>query len=269
MAPAAWLVAVPTLVSLLVLVIADAYTAHRESTAPQFDKVAALALGIAGLVNEVTGSIAPHWEVPTPVLLWGVLVSLPCTAMLRYFRASADSPDRLAAAGSDPGLDIQTRAHRLARGMSRRTQMGSVALLFLVTAFGRLAIIAVNPLQRIGASLTVAACLYAAYQLHLARPAPLPADRDRLAWLQAYRSELERQRDFHGGPLFWWRLLVMIPGYFLFLAGLAMAHPEGVHRVAMIGVAFLLFGGLAIPLNQRVARRYQQQLDDLHEDHAS
>jgi hypothetical protein len=130
------------------------------------------------------------------------------------------------------------------------------------------AFIAVNPFQRIGASLTVAACLYLTYQLRQARPSPLPANPDESAWLPAYRAEIVRQRDFHGGPLLWWRIAALVPWYLLFLVGAAVAHPAMVRPAGMTGALFLLFGGLAIPMNLRLARRHQQQLDALPKDHS-
>ena len=58
----------------------------------------------------------------------------------------------------------------------------------------------------------------------------------------------------------------MFPSYFLLLAGMAQAHPENLHRIAMIGAAFLLFVCLGIPLSYRAARRYQQQLEAIRNE---
>jgi hypothetical protein len=263
-----WLVAVPTLVSLTVLTVADAYTAHCEASPPLQAGLVALALGIAWLVNRITRYMAPHWAVPTAVLTWGLMLSWGCTPALRYMWATRHAQAALAM-GSRSNPDLHVRARRLARDMGRRTRTGYVLTLGLVAGFGWFAFIAVNRVQRIGASLIVAACLYLTYQLRQARPSPLPADPNDSAWPLVYRAELVRQRDFHGGPLFWWRLVALVPGCLLFLAGAAVARPAIIRPVGMASAAFLLFGGLAIPLNLRLARRHQQQLDALNEEHLS
>jgi hypothetical protein len=65
-----WLLAVPTLVSLTVLTVADAYTEQPEASVPLQTGLVWLALGFAWLVNRVTQYMAPHWAVPTAVVTW-------------------------------------------------------------------------------------------------------------------------------------------------------------------------------------------------------
>jgi hypothetical protein len=65
---------------------------------------------------------------------------------------------------------------------------------------------------------------------------------------------LERRREFHRGWWFWSRLLIYAPGPLIYFAGDALL-PEA--------AVFLLLIAIAIPLNLRVARRYQDRIDEL------
>jgi hypothetical protein len=77
------------------------------------------------------------------------------------------------------------------------------------------------------------------------------------------RTELERQRDFHRDIWFWSRLVIIVPGYILFLIGFAMAYPELARGLAAIAGAFIVFGILAVPINLKLSRKYQRQIDEL------
>ena len=63
-----------------------------------------------------------------------------------------------------------------------------------------------------------------------------------------------------------WRARSMtIPEFevLLFLIGVAIASPESARFMAIIGAFFLGGCVLAIPLNLRLSRKYQRQIDEL------
>jgi hypothetical protein len=159
--------------------------------------------------------------------------------------------------------DVLSRTQALMKKIRRRTLGGYAVCFILVVAFGSFIFIFPNTLQQVGSGLTVAAALYMAYQLHESRNGKLPSETQPSACSAFYRTELERQRDFHRGPCFWSRLVIMIPGYILFCIGFAMAHPELAQGLTAIACAFIVLCIVAIPLNLRLSRKYQRQIDEV------
>jgi hypothetical protein len=102
-----------------------------------------------------------------------------------------------------------------------------------------------------------------AYQLYERRNRKLPSETQPPACTAFYRTELERQRDFHRGPSFWSRLVIGVPGYLLFFIGFAMAQPELARGLAAIAGTFIVLSILAVPLNLRLSRKYQRQIDEV------
>jgi len=164
---------------------------------------------------------------------------------------------------SDP-TDVLSRAQALMRKIRRRTLMGYGACLILTVEFGSFIFAVPNTLQRVGSCLFVASALYSAYQAYKRRGDELSSETRSPACKTFYRAELERQRDFHRGIWFWSRLVFMVPGYILFCIGAAMAHTELARGYAAIMTYFLLVVGIvAVPLNLRLSRKYQRQIDEL------
>jgi hypothetical protein len=159
--------------------------------------------------------------------------------------------------------DVLSRTQALMKKIRRRTLGGYAVCFILVVAFGSFIFIFPNTLQQVGSGLTVAAALYIAYQLHESRNGKLPSETQPSACSAFYRTELERQRDFHRGPCFWSRLVIMVPGYILFCIGFAMAHPELAQGLTAIVGAFIVLCIVAIPLNLRLSRKYQRQIDEV------
>jgi hypothetical protein len=127
----------------------------------------------------------------------------------------------------------------LMKKIRRRTAMGYAANLSLIVAFGRFFFVFHNTLQRIGSALTVAAFVYWLYQVYEGRNRTLPLEPSPLASRDFYRAELVRQRDFHRGMWFWSRLVVIVPGYIVFLVGFATAYPRLAPGLRMIGACFI------------------------------
>ena len=159
--------------------------------------------------------------------------------------------------------DVFSRTQALMKKIRRRTLVGYAVCFIVIVTFGSFILIFPNTLARIGSGLTVAAALYMAYQLYERRNRKPPSGTGLSACTAFYRKELERQRDFHRGIWFWSRLVFMVPGYVLFIVGAAMAHPELAREYAVITICYILLGIVAVPLNQRLSRTYQRQIDEL------
>ena len=163
---------------------------------------------------------------------------------------------------SDPSA-VFLRAQTLMKEIRRRTLMGYGACI-IVTGYFASFIFVPNPLQRIGCCLAIPATLYLAYQLYARRPGNLPLESGSAAYPDSYRAELERQRDFHRGIWLWSRLAIIFPSYMLFSIGFAMAHPElGRWFEVAITASLIILGIVAVPLNLRLSRKYQRQIDEL------
>ena len=122
--------------------------------------------------------------------------------------------------------DVFARTQALMKKIRRRTLKGYAVCFVVIVSFGWFVFIFPNPLQRVGSGLTLVATLYVAYQLYERRNRKLPSETQPSACTAFYRTELERQRDFHRGPSFWSRLVIGVPGYLLFCVGFAMAQPN-------------------------------------------
>ena len=161
------------------------------------------------------------------------------------------SPDRL-----------RKEADKLRKGLRRRSIIGGGAAWFSIAGFVAYFFFFPNALQRIGSVLTVLAAAYFLVQLRMRPPRALP-DVGEIGGVQFYRTELERQRDFHRGSWLWSRALVLLPGPLIFCVGLAQAYPEIAVFVWLELAAFLALLVLAVPLNLRLARKYQRRIEIL------
>jgi hypothetical protein len=129
--------------------------------------------------------------------------------------------------------------------------------------FGRAFLHASDTFEQVGYALIVAAMLYMLFQLFAGRPRRVPANADLNARTALHKSELEREREFHGGYGFWSRLVIMMPGLILLCVDSMIAHPFTTHRKIVLLALFLVFSALSIPNNLIRARSYTRQLYDL------
>jgi hypothetical protein len=132
--------------------------------------------------------------------------------------------------------------------------------------FGRFFTHAANALQQTGCVLLVIAMLYLLFQLVTGRPRQIALNAELPAQANLFRSELQRERNFHRGRSFWSRLAIMIPGPILLSVGGMIADPSTTRGQAIQLAFFFFFSLLAIPNNLRFAKRYAHQikaLDDL------
>lgn len=162
--------------------------------------------------------------------------------------------------------EVHSRIEKLGRQVRRRNLIGGIASITVLLGFAYFFSIVPDSTERIGAALTVIGAGYLMYQLILVkmkerRTAESEAQVE--ASVAFYRSELQRQRDFHQGIWFWSRLVVFTPGPFIFCIGLARVDPANVKIVVVEAALAAMLVIAAIPLNLRRARKYQREIDAL------
>jgi hypothetical protein len=157
--------------------------------------------------------------------------------------------------------DIPRASQDLRRKIQLRTFAGYAVTLSEAACFAWFSFAIPHTMQRSGCALTMLAMLFWAYQLFSRRPRAIPGEPSACAI--SYRLELERQRDFFRGSWLWSRLAVVIPGTILFCYGGVIADPRGASVYLKIAVAFFVLCLVAIPNSLRLARKFQQQINDL------
>lgn len=160
--------------------------------------------------------------------------------------------------------EIRQRIDMMNRKMRRRTIDGYLVWATMTVVFGGWTFIETNKLLAIGAVLSIIGFGYLAWQMRANRFRSYSSDAS--GTLEHLRNELARQRDFHRGSRFWWRMLFLVPGPLVFFAGFAQAQQANPKVVALIRfetISFVVFALAAIPLNAWMARRYQKQIDAL------
>jgi Flp pilus assembly protein TadB len=162
--------------------------------------------------------------------------------------------------------EVPARMEALEKSARRRYLPGYAACFFVIASFVRFLFYLLNPLQRAGSILTILGSGFLVYQLELNRRqrkaaagamggTPVPCEH--------YRAILERLRDFHRGRTFWSRMIVFLPGPLLFLVGSHVVYPQLLSPISIDAAIFIALGILAIPLNLKLARKYQRQIDQL------
>lgn len=150
----------------------------------------------------------------------------------------------------------------LRTGLRRRSMVGYCAAFIVIAGFTALVFRFPNVLQRIGSILTVLGAGYLVLQLRMRRAQIIPVT-DEIDRVRFYRTELERQRDTHRGAWFWSRLMIFLAGPLIWLIGFAQARPKHVLFIWVEFAAVLMLAAIAVPLNLRLARRYQCRIDAL------
>lgn len=159
---------------------------------------------------------------------------------------------------------VRDRVRKLNKKIRRRNLVGGFAamavLLWAAFAFS----VAPNSLQHIGSALTVVGAGYMMYQLLSAKSRSRDVHTSQAdTSLAFYRSELQRQRNFHQGWWLWSRALIFAPGPLLFYVGLTQSTPSLARFIWIQMFLFVTILVAAIPLNWMVARKYQRELDAL------
>jgi hypothetical protein len=83
--------------------------------------------------------------------------------------------------------------------------------------------------------------------------------------LDFLRAELERQREFHRGPLFWSRMALLMPALLVWGIGVVVLipWPEKIAGWSIVSVTVFIIP-LAIQLNYIKSKSYQKQIDALN-----
>ena len=159
--------------------------------------------------------------------------------------------------------DIHMHLQALESKLRAQTRDGYLVCAFLVIAFSNWAFFEHDLLMRIGAAAIIIAIAFLGVQVHQNRfkrddapPAALPS-------VEHLRNELQRQVDFHRGKRLWSRLLLLAPAGLLFFFAFARAHPEVITTIRFEIASFVVLTLAAIPLNMKMAKKYQRQIDDL------
>ena len=160
---------------------------------------------------------------------------------------------------------VQERIAKLSRMVRRRNLIGGFACITVLLGFSYFFVAITHPVERIGAALTAIGAGYIMYQLVSGKMSKrnATAESQVQASLFFYRSELQRQRDFHQGVWLWSRILIFAPGPFIFLVGMVQADPAATKYALIDGAVTAASLIWAIPQNLRLARRFQRELDAL------
>ncbi len=159
--------------------------------------------------------------------------------------------------------DIHRKIETMNRVLRRQAfDIYLVCAMMIVIAISSI-LLGLNTLEAVGAVLGIIGYSYLAWQIRQNRfRGAATGDAGDTASLDHLRTELTRWRDFHRGARLWWRLLLVLPGPFVFFAGFARAHPEnGMIRLQII--LWVVAAIATIPGNLWWARRYQRQIDQL------
>lgn len=165
--------------------------------------------------------------------------------------------------------EIQSRIEQFDKKMSKRKWKGyavcAAAIVCNVVAFFAFS----NLVARIGAALTAWGAGYILYQVRLyhlnRKTAVANAARTGVAVsVEFYRAELQRIRDFTCGLWLWSRALMILPGPLVFLIGLQVSFP-GIEPFVYAEIAlFVILLVMAVPINLRISRKYQREIDQLN-----
>jgi hypothetical protein len=169
--------------------------------------------------------------------------------------------------GTTMSLDeVRERIETLGKRVWRRNLIGGSACAIVLLSFTYFSVVFPNPIQRIGSLLTAIGAGYLMYQLVLGKmrkQGTAALGRQTETSLAFYRYELQRQRDFHQGLWLWSRLLLFTPGPLIFFIGFGNAYPAIARYIHIEAATFAVLLIAAIPLNLRLARKYQRELDAL------
>ena len=159
--------------------------------------------------------------------------------------------------------EIQMTLQKLESKVRARTRAGYQVCAFLIVAFGTWAYFEHDTLMRFGSAATIVAVAFLGWQVHRNRVETGGAPQMTQPSLDHLRNELQRQADFHRGKRLWSRLLLLYPAGFFFLFAFAHAHPElnWIIRYEIVSMILIFF--VTIPLNLKLAMKYQRQMEEL------
>ena len=159
--------------------------------------------------------------------------------------------------------DIQMKLQTLESKLRKQTRDGYLVCAFLIIAFSTWAFFEHDLLMRMGFVASVIAIAFLGVQVYQGRFKSAGAPPAALPSLEHLRNELQRRVDFHRGKRLWSRLLLLAPAGLLFFFAFARAHPEVIKIIRFEIASFIVITLAAIPLNMKMAKKYQRQIDEL------
>ncbi len=158
--------------------------------------------------------------------------------------------------------ELRREAKKLGSGVRLRNAFVVGVCGFIIAAYCVFAFRSPTKWERLGAVISIAGAANVIAQF-LKRSARKMPDAGATESVRFYRAELERHRDFHRGKgiLSW--LLPLLPGPVLFNVAFVVDRPMFAPIVEVQMAAFLMAAAIVVPLNLRMARRYQRRIDAL------
>ena len=158
---------------------------------------------------------------------------------------------------------IQMKLQNLEKQMRLGIRNGYLVCAFLIISLSIWIVVDTDTLTRLGAAATILSIVFIGWQGYESRfRAPQPSA-IATSSIEHLKRELERRRDFHRGKRFWSRFLLIAPAGLLFFFAFARAHPELIQIIRFEIASFIVIVLIAIPLNLRMAKKYQRQIDEL------
>jgi Flp pilus assembly protein TadB len=158
--------------------------------------------------------------------------------------------------------DLQREARRLRNRVRLRNSFVVGVCCFIVAVYGFFFVASKTALERIGSALAIAGAANMAVQF-LRRPGRSMPDSGAIECSRFYRGELERHRDFHRGKGVGSWLLAFLPGPIVFNVAFALGRPMFAPLVELQIALMVMAVAILVPLNLRLARRYQRRIDAL------
>lgn len=162
--------------------------------------------------------------------------------------------------------EVPERFERVQNALRRKYNIAYLACFLVMAGFSYYLVIFPNIGERVGCVLTILGAALLAVQLHSndARRRRAASPGDGSAAMDGYRGALEHMRDFHRGRWLWSRMIAFL-GPLLFAYAFHRTHPEPLGSFLAVIIGFLVLGIVAIPLNLNRSRKFQRELDRLHD----
>ena len=162
--------------------------------------------------------------------------------------------------------EIRQRAGKLERKVRMRNLREYIGALIAAAGLTYFFVRVHDVPVRIALAMLLAGLAYLAYQLHHRGSSnELPSAMGSTGWLQFYRGQLERQRDFLRG-IWRWYLGPLIPGMVALSVAALIEHPH-LHNLRNMFFSNAFTAVLCVliwKLNQWAANCLQKQIDELY-----
>jgi hypothetical protein len=158
--------------------------------------------------------------------------------------------------------DLRRESQKLRGGLRLRNFFVVAVCGVILAAYGVFFVLSKTMLERIGSAMSVAGTANVIAQFLKRRAGTMP-DLGATESTRFYRGELARQSDFHRGKGIGRWLLPFLPGPILFNLGFALDRPMFAPIVALQMAAFLMVAAIVVPINVRLARKYERRIDAL------